>query len=179
MNRKNHLFFLYLLGSQDQNPVDAVSYFCGSNGFILKQTCHLRNNKIYKDIWSGSATLIGTRNTYVTCDSHVIRTCITAGRPSRILTILAMTRSLWTVPLWPYLSSMSVRTTNAASKYFFAPLSKDRLCLSLGITEILITRCGNVLKLSVTCLASRAGRGRTRRVSRDVRMIPVWWGGYR
>lgn len=175
MNRKNHLFFLYLLGSQDQNPVDAVSYFCGSNGFILKQTCNLRNNKIYQDIWSGSAM----RNTYVTCDSHVSRTCIIAGRPSRILTILAMTRSLWTVPLWPYLFSMSVRTTNAASKYFFTPLSKDRLCLSLGITEILITRCGNVLKLSVTCLASRAGRGRTRRVSLDVRMIPVWWGEYR
>ena len=82
MNRINHLFFLYLFRSQDQNPVDAVSYFCGSNGFILKQTCNLRNNKIYKDIWSGSATLIGTRNTYVTCDSHVIRTCIIAGRPS-------------------------------------------------------------------------------------------------
>ena len=72
MNRKNHLFFLYLLGSQDQNPVDAVSYFCGSNGFILKQTCNLRNNKIYQDIWSGSAM----RNTYVTCDSHVSRTWV-------------------------------------------------------------------------------------------------------
>lgn len=69
---------------------------------------------------------------------------------------------------------MLVRIINVVFKYFFMLLFKDCFCLSLGIIEILIIRCGNVLKLLFMCLVSWVGRGWIRRVLCDVCMILVW-----